>query len=122
MSRLPGLLAEIELITDTETATRLALRAGGTEMKFSAHPDSALAQIVGAAAAAIIAAKMGPQKFTIPMAHLRGARGRRIAIARMLDADVSATEAAKACDVHERTARRVREKMKKRDPDLFDRD
>jgi hypothetical protein len=120
---LPGLLGEIERIAGKSAATRLALHAGGTEMKFSANPKSALAKIVGADAAKAIAAELGGEKYTIPMAHIRGQKGRRAQAAKMLADGASANDAAKACDIHERTARRVREKLKhKRDLPLFPED
>lgn len=112
MSRLPGLLGQIEDIAGLSAAQRLALAAGGTEMKFSDRPKSALAKIVGADAARLIVAELGREKYTIPMAHLRGQKGRRAQAARMLAAGATANATAKACDVHERTARRVREKQK----------
>lgn len=112
MSRFTGLLAEIARIAGASAATRLALAAGGTEMKFSPHPKAALARIVGAEAAKAIVAELGPEKYTIPMAHLRGQRGRQAAAARMLADRASANDVAKACDIHERTARRIRQRMK----------
>ena len=121
MGKLPGLLGVIEAIAGGAAATRLALKAGGTEMKFSSHPKSALARIVGAEAAKAIVAELGAVKYTIPMAHLRGQNGRRAEIARRLAADQSAAEVALACDVHERTVRRVRKRLKSHNsqPDLF---
>lgn len=121
MTSLPGLLGVIEGIAGVSAATRLALKAGGTEMKFSAHPKSALARIVGADAARAIVAELGAMKYTIPMAHLRGQNGRRAEIARRLAADQSSAEVARACDVHERTVRRVRKRLKGHNsqPDLF---
>lgn len=109
---LPGILGEIERIAGESAATRLALAAGGTEMKFSPSPKGALAKIVGADAAKAIVRELGPEKYTIPMAHLRGQRGRRAQAAQMLKNGASGNEVAKACDIHERTARRVREKLK----------
>lgn len=111
---LPGLLGEIERVAGKSAAERLALHAGGTEMTFSPRPKGALAKIVGAEAAKLIAQEFGGQKFTIPMAHLRGQKGRRAQVAQMLAAEASNNTAAKVCDVHERTVRRVREKLKVR--------
>ncbi|MFN3582595.1 helix-turn-helix domain-containing protein [Phenylobacterium sp.] len=111
MSRLPGILGEIARVAGASAATRLACAAGGTEMKFSAHPGAALAKIVGAEAAKAIVAELGPEKYVIPMAHLRGQKGRQAAAAEMLAQGASANVVAKACDVHERTARRVRKRM-----------
>ena len=112
MSQLPGILGVIAEIAGESAATRLALAAGGTEMKFSRHPKSALARIVGAEAAKAIVEVLGPEKYPVPMAHLRGQKGRRTQAAQMLAAGASANDVAKACDVHERTARRVRKKLK----------
>lgn len=116
MSRLPGILGQIADIAGQSAATRLALAAGGTEMKFSAHPKAALARIVGAEAARQIVAVLGPEKYTIPMAHLRGQKGRQAVAAAMLAQNASSNAVAKACDMHERTARRIRERMKKAAP------
>lgn len=117
---LPGLLGEIERIAGTSAATRIALHAGGTEMKFSANPKGALARIVGPDAARAIAAELGSEKYTIPMAGLRGQKGRQVRAAQMLAAGASCNAVAKSCDIHERTARRVREKVKAvRDLPLF---
>ena len=111
---LPGLLGEIEKIAGTSVATRLALHAGGTEMKFSPKPRGALARIVGVEAARQIAAALGSEKYTIPMAHLRGARGRRARAAEMLADGRGAGAVAKSVDVHERTIWRLKEKIRKK--------
>lgn len=111
MSRLPGILGLIADVAGESAATRLALAAGGTEMKFSKSPKAALARIVGADAAKLIFDEFGAQKYVIPMAHLRGEKGRRAAAAKMLVEGKSANEVARAVDVHERTARRVRNRV-----------
>lgn len=112
-ARFPGILAEIARVAGESAATRLALAAGGTEMKFSASPRAALARLVGAEAAKAIVAELGREKYTIPMAHLRGQKGRQAQAARMLAGGASNNDVARACDIHERTARRVRKKVKK---------
>lgn len=112
MSRLPGILGEIEDVVGTAAALKLARERGGTEMKISGRPGGALALIVGDEAAAKIAELLGPQKFTIPMANVRGRAARQAAVARALAGDTSASKAALLNDVHERTARRIRKKMK----------
>lgn len=109
---LPGILARIAEVAGESAALRLAQAAGGTVMTFSARPNSALARIVGAEAAKAIRAEFGPEKYTIPMAHVRGQKGRRAAAAQMLAAGATSNAAARACDIHERTARRVRERLK----------
>ncbi len=113
MSRLPGILGDIEDVVGTAAALKLARERGGTEMKISGRAGGALAQIVGDEAAAKIAELLGPQKFTIPMAHVRGRAARQAAVARALAGEASASQAALLNDVHERTARRIREKLKK---------
>ncbi len=112
MTRLPGILGLGEELAGREAAQRLALRRGGTEIKLSRHPKGVLAQIVGEEAAAKIVDALGPEKVTVPMAHLRGQKGRRAAAAKMLASGASANAVAQACDIHERTARRVRERLK----------
>lgn len=110
---LPGILGRIAEVAGEKSALRLAQAAGGTEMKFSASPKAALARIVGADAAALIFAEFGGEKYIIPMAHLRGQKGRRAQAAEMLARGASHNDVARACDVHERTARRVTEALKK---------
>lgn len=121
MTRFTGFLALVEEKGGADAATRLALRAGGTEMKLSARPTSPLAKIVGAEIARAVFEELGPVKVTIPMAHLRGQRGRQAAAAQMLAEGHSHNQVAQTVDVHERTVRRVREAMKKSSLPLFDR-
>jgi len=113
MSELPGILARIAELAGESAALRLAQAAGGTVMTFSPRPTAALARIVGAEAARLIHAEFGAEKYTIPMAHVRGQKGRRAAAAQMLAQGATGNQVARAVDVHERTARRVREKMKR---------
>jgi hypothetical protein len=121
VSRLPGILGEIEDVAGTAAALKLAQARGGTEMKFSARPGGTLAQIVGDDAAAKIAELMGSAKYTIPMASLRGRASRQAALARSMEAGESATNAALRHDVHERTARRAKKKVKAGPGPLFER-
>lgn len=109
--RLPGLLGQIADVAGDSAAMRIALHAGGTRMTFSARPGSVLVRIVGLEAAQKIADEFGRAEYTIPMAHLRGQKGRQAAAAKMLADGANASEVARAVDVHERTARRVRERM-----------
>lgn len=118
--RLPGILGEIEDVAGTAAALKLARERGGTEMTFSGRPGSVLALIVGDEAAARIADRLGPQKYTIPMANVRGRGARQAAVARMMEGEASASSAARAHDVHERTARRIRTKLKSGNGPLFD--
>lgn len=125
MTRWTGFLKIVAEAADDATAQRVALRCGGTELKLSARPNSRLSQLVGPSAARKIVELLGAEKVTIPMANLRGQRGRQVAAAEMLANGKHLNETALAVDVHERTVRRVREKMKKAAAEglpLFDRD
>ncbi|MEW5687214.1 MAG: helix-turn-helix domain-containing protein [Pseudomonadota bacterium] len=113
MAQFPGILAKIAEVAGESAATRLALAAGGTTMTFSARPNSALAKIVGAVAAAQIAEELGPVKYAIPMAHLRGEKGRRAAAAQMLAQGATASQVAKSVDVHQRSIHRVKARMRR---------
>lgn len=112
MSNFAGTFAKIEQIAGTEAAQRLALRAGGTSITLSARPGSQLVQIVGSEAARKLVEALGGGRLIVPMAHLRGEGGRRAAIAKALEAGASQREAAQLADVHERTARRVAQRIK----------
>lgn len=121
MSRLPGILGEIADVAGEVAALKLAQARGGTEMKISGRAGGALAQIVGDEAAAKIAELLGPQKYAIPMASLRGRAARQAALAQaMANPDMSSNTAALQHDVHERTARRARKKMKEGPGPLFE--
>lgn len=118
--RLPGLLGEIADVAGMAAALKLARERGGTEMTFSGRPGSVLALIVGDEAAARIADRFGPQKYVIPMANVRGRGARQAAVARMMADKATASQAARAHEVHERTARRIRSKLKTGNGPLFD--
>lgn len=111
MSGLPGILGRIAELAGESAATRLALSAGGTRMKFSKRPGSTLVRIVGLEAARVIHAEFGAGVYDIPMAHLRGQKGRRAAAMEMFAKGVTNNEVAQAVDMHERTARRIRKAM-----------
>lgn len=121
MTRFAGLLGMIEEAAGVEAATKLALQLGGTELKISGRANGKLAKVVGPEAAAKIAEALGSEKRTIPMAHLRGEKGRRAAAAQMLAGGASEREAALACDIHTRTVRRVRKAVREGDLPLFNR-
>ena len=108
-----GRMAEIVEAAGVAAALQLVRELGGREIKLSAKTDGKLARIVGADAARKIVAALGNEKITVPMAHLRGQRGRREAAARMLDEGASISEVAGAVDVHERTVFRVKAETKK---------
>lgn len=120
MSRLPGILGDIEDVAGTEAALQLARERGGTEMKFSGKPGGALAEIVGDVAAAKITELLGTEKYYVPMATARGARGRREAAAKMVAGGASTRNAALAADVSQRTVERLlgRPKSEPKEPRL----
>lgn len=117
---LTGKLAEIAEVAGVSAALKLARELGGQELKLSDRPDGKLARLVGQEAAVAIVEAFGRgEKLTIPMGHLRGARARREAVARMMANGASVSQAAAAVDVHERTARRAKNRPPKPLP-LFD--
>lgn len=128
MSRFTGILSIVARVAGDEAANRLAISAGGTEMKLSARAGSRLVELVGQDAATALVDELGATKVVIPMGHLRGAHGRRVAAAQLLAQGVPQAKAALAVDVHQRTIERLAEKIReteagrKANPDLFDRD
>lgn len=112
MSRLPGILGQIEDVVGTAAALKLARERGGTEMKFSGRRGGALARIVGDLNAAKITDLLGAEKYCIPMATARGERGRREAAAQLIAKGATTREAALAVDVHQRTIERLRGRCK----------
>ena len=121
MAELTGILQTIAEVAGEDAARKLARDRGGRRMKFSAAPKSVLSKIVGVEAAQKIVAELGREARTIPMADLRGRGRRQAAAARLLSEGMNAQQVAVATDIHERTARRIREKLKTGLP-LFDRD
>lgn len=105
---LTGKLGEIADAAGVKAALKLVQALGGRQIKLSARPNSKLARIVGPEAARAIVAALGSEKIVVPMAHLRGQRGRREAAARMLDSGATVSQVAGAVDVHERTVFRVK--------------
>ncbi len=113
MSALPGLLGRIAAVTSDGVALKLAQARGGTEMKFSRRKGGALAKIVGDANAVKIVELLGSERYVIPMAHLRGRGARQLAVAKALaHPEASSAKIALTHEVHERTARRIRERVK----------
>ena len=118
MSGLPGILATIATVTNEATALKLARELGGTSLKLSDAPDGKLAMLVGHDhAKAIVKEWAAGYTLTIPMANVRGAGARRAQVARLLQSDQTIRQAALAGDVHERTAKRIRARLKAQ-PDL----
>jgi hypothetical protein len=124
MSSLPWILGVVARHAGEKAMLRLVAQRGGTKMKLSARATGPLSAIIGQAAACAVVEEAGQGPWVIPMIHVRGARARRATAAQMLTAGATAQQVALAVDIHERTARRVRHKMKldPKHPDLFDRD
>lgn len=120
MSGLPWFLAEVEKAAGIDAALKLAQVFGGVEISLSAAKSSALARAVGPAAAQAIVQAIGRGKVLVPMATARGARARRASAAQLMANGASDQTAALACDVHIRTAKRIRAKVKKQAGDQGD--
>jgi hypothetical protein len=116
---LPGILKDVAEVAGVANALELARRHGGTEIKISDADGSALVAIVGKAAAAELVKRLARGKMMVPMANVRGQKGRRAAAAEMMAKHASARDAALACDIHERTAWRAKAKLRGETP-LFD--
>lgn len=113
MSGLPGILGAIAEVTSEAAALKLARELGGTSIKLSDAPDGKLAMIVGPDfAKAIVKAWAAGYTLTIPMANLRGAGARRAQVARMLASGQTISQAALGGDVHERTAKRIKARLR----------
>lgn len=109
---IDGVFARLVDAGGLPAACKLVAALGGAEIKLSARPGSKLARIVGDEAARAIVDALGAEKITIPMAHIKGQAGRREMAARLLAEGRSVAEVAARTDVHERTAWRVRAKLK----------
>ena len=118
---LPGVLGDIEAVAGTAAALQLAREHGGMQIRLSPRSGSALVRCVGPEAAAAIVERLGRGHLMVPMANVRGQRGRRAAAAELQAKGASAREAALACDIHTRTAWRARASSKGKTP-LFDRE
>lgn len=126
MSSLPGILAEVEKVAGTAAALKLAQDHGGNQISLSAARGSVLARSVGQEAAKAIVKALGGSggRVVVPMATARGQRGRRAKAAEMLAHGASVREVVQVCDIHNRTAWRIKAPPKK-DPkarDLFEKD
>jgi hypothetical protein len=123
MTALPGILAEIAEATDVETARKVALRFGGRRMKLPARPreSTPLAKAVGLPAARAIVDALGHGEHLIPFGPFGGPSARRRQVAAVIHQGGSVAEAARTGGVHERTAWRVKARMKDAPLPLFDR-
>jgi len=122
VSGLPGILKDVEEVAGTAAALKLAERHGGTMISLSAVEGSAFASIVGRAAAMELVLRLGRGKVMVPMANVRGQKGRRAKAAELIAKGASVRDVALACDIHERTGWRVKAPPKSRPADLFDRE
>ncbi|MCR9218947.1 MAG: helix-turn-helix domain-containing protein [Alphaproteobacteria bacterium] len=122
MTTLPGILAEIAAATDERTAVKVALRFGGQTVKLPATPreTTPLARAVGLEAARRIVSAIGHGVHTVPMGAFGGPSARRRTAAAVIARGGSAAEAAKAAGVHERTAWRVKARLREAPLPLFD--
>lgn len=111
MTSLPGILADVEAVAGTAAALRLARLRGGTLIYISDRPGSDLVKLLGRPAATALVERLGPGEMMTPMAQARGQRGRRAAAAQMLAKGSTVREAALACDIHTRTAWRVKARV-----------
>ncbi len=109
---LPGILRHVEEIAGTAKALELAREYGGVEISISDAPNSALVRVLGEEVARALVKRLAREKVVVPMATGRGAGGRRAAAAAMIAAGASQRQAALACDIHLRTAKRVTAKAK----------
>lgn len=120
-STLPGILKDVEEVAGIAAALELARVHGGTEIKVSDAEGSALVKVVGQKAAAELVDRLARGRVMVPMATVRGQKGRLAAAAEMMAKGASAEEAARACDIHSRTAWRAKARAKGQTP-LFDRE
>lgn len=117
---LPGILQDVAELAGIQKALELARRYGGTQISISDDSDSVLVQVIGQEAAARLVERRSREKVMVPMANVRGQRGRQATARQMLDRGASVRDVALACDIHERTVFRLKAAP---EPvaDLFDR-
>jgi hypothetical protein len=114
MTQLPGIAGQIEQAIGLDLTVRLLKRRGGCELHIPRRvAGSTLAEIVGEDAAAKIVAALGPGKVLLPCGHLRGQFARRADAKAMLRAGKSLLEVALTCDIHTRTASRLRAEIER---------
>jgi hypothetical protein len=109
---LPGVLAEIAEIAGGAAALQVAAAKGGLEkvhipQPANLHDGHWLVEAVGMSHAQAIARRMGGGKIDIPLGPFAGQRGKtHKAIREALAAGSSPAEVAQLAGVHQRTARR----------------
>lgn len=122
MSKLPGILADVEELAGVAIALRLARELGGTEINLSDADGSLLVRAIGKEnARALVKRRQRGERVVVPMATARGQKGRRANAAAMAAAKATTRQIALACDMHMRTAKRVKKAVKQGARlDLFD--
>lgn len=120
---LPGVLGFIAQEVSQAAAIKLAEARGGRGVYVPQEPkaDHKLSKIVGLADAKRIAELLGHGSMIVPMGSVAG-RDARTAQAIMLlqDGKMSIAEIAAEVDVHERTVKRIKQRLGDADqPDLF---
>ena len=112
MTQLPGIAGEIEAAIGLDATVTLLRARGGTEIEVPVRAKgSLLVKLIGLEAAETLIETMGPGRLTLPCASLRGARAREAKAMQMLRDGASNSEVALACDMHVRTAGRLRKKL-----------
>ncbi|MCO5083378.1 MAG: hypothetical protein M9955_17190 [Rhizobiaceae bacterium] len=123
-SSLPGFLGEVAEIAGVDAAYAILDTCGGTRVDIpaKARPDHWLSRLVGFETADLICKHFAVQQVKgvrhemIPLAHRSHARQARKHIAQAIARGVDVRSAARQAGVHERTAWRVKQRMKG-DPD-----
>lgn len=124
-SWLPEVLADIAEAAGLDAALKLAEHYGGTRRKIPAHAgdDHWLVQCVGRKAADSICAlfrqgadaRQSGQEIVIPLGPTGTMRAARRRMINALEAGAPAREAARAAGMHERSAYRMRRRLKSDD-------
>lgn len=111
---LPGVLAEIAVVTSTKVALRVAASVGGTRAYFPAKPNAEhwLSKLVGHAAALAIGQALAPAKGGLDILVPMGPQAREVArwrtMHRLIDNGLPKREIARAIGCHERVVQRHR--------------
>ncbi|MCW8843354.1 MAG: helix-turn-helix domain-containing protein [Rhodobacteraceae bacterium] len=119
MSNLPGIAGEIEEAIGLDLAVKLLEARGGTEIVIPVRATgTALAEIIGAAAAEKVIAEIGSGKVLLPCASMRGEGARRARAIELLRSGQSLRAVALECDIHIRTVSRYRAQIDAEAADL----
>lgn len=114
-------MTAIEEVCGSGVALEMTRRYGGTRYYVSDAPGSEFVALVGEVAARKVVVRVGAGRFMVPMSTTRGQRGRARAAAEMIARGVPLPEVAKACDIHLRTAERIKAAVvqAEQQPDMF---